>query len=106
MYRRRGRHGTGGRVERFQVPALLLLLREHRAHGYDLLDRLPEVTGEARVDVGDLYRVLRSLEAQGLVASEWDESVPGPAKRVYELTAEGMQALDRWAARICAWQAA
>jgi poly-beta-hydroxybutyrate-responsive repressor len=101
MYRqRRGRHGTSGRVERFQVPALLLLLRERRAHGYDLLDRLPEVTGEARVDVGNLYRVLRSLEGQGLVASEWDESVPGPAKRVYELTAAGAEALDRWAAAL------
>ena len=82
------------------MPALLLLLRERRAHGYDLLDRLPEVTGEARVDVGNLYRVLRSLEQQGLVASEWDESVPGPAKRVYELTGEGADALDRWAAAL------
>ena len=98
MYkRRRGWHGAGGRVERFQVPALLLLLRERRAHGYDLLDRLPEVTGDARVDVGNLYRVLRTLEQQGLVASEWDDAVPGPAKRTYELTAAGAEALDRWA---------
>ena len=97
MYRRRGWHGTGGRVERFQVPALLLLLRERRAHGYDLLERLPELTGETRVDVGNLYRVLRTLEQQGLAASEWDESVPGPAKRTYELTTAGAEALDRWA---------
>jgi PadR family transcriptional regulator, regulatory protein PadR len=82
------------------VAALLLLLRERRAHGYDLLDRLPEVTGEPRVDVGNLYRVLRALEEQGLVASEWDESVPGPAKRVYELRAEGAEALSRWAASL------
>jgi poly-beta-hydroxybutyrate-responsive repressor len=97
---RRGWHGTGGRIERFQVPALLLLLRERRAHGYDLLDRLPELTGEARVDVGNLYRVLRTLEQQGLVASEWDASVPGPAKRVYELTDAGAEALGRWAAAL------
>ena len=45
------------------------------------------MTGEERVDVGNLYRVLRALEEQGLVTSEWDETLPGPAKRTYELTA-------------------
>jgi PadR family transcriptional regulator, regulatory protein PadR len=100
MYRRRGWHGRGGRIERFQVPALLLLLRERGAHGYDLLERLPELTGESRVDVGNLYRVLRALEEQGLVSSEWDESLPGPAKRTYELTDAGGEALDRWASSL------
>ena len=100
MYRRRGWHGRGGRIERFQVPALLLLLRERKAHGYDLLERLPVLTGEARVDVGNLYRVLRALEQQGLVSSEWDEGLPGPAKRIYELTDAGAEALDRWAASL------
>ena len=52
--------------------------------------------GEERVDVGNLYRVLRALEEQGLVASEWDEAVPGPAKRTYELTDAGAAALERW----------
>ncbi len=100
MYRRRGWHGRGGRIERFQIPALLLLLRERQAHGYDLLDRLPELTGDDRVDVGNLYRVLRALEEQGLVRSEWDESLPGPAKRTYELTDAGTEALDHWASSL------
>ena len=82
------------------MAALLLLLRERKAHGYDLLERLPEVTGEERVDVGNLYRVLRALEEQGLVSSEWDESLPGPAKRTYELTEAGGDALERWAASL------
>ena len=82
------------------MAALLLLLRERRAHGYDLLERLPELTGEERVDVGNLYRVLRALEEQGLVSSEWDESLPGPAKRTYDLTDAGADALERWAASL------
>jgi PadR family transcriptional regulator, regulatory protein PadR len=100
MYGHRRRRGRGGRIERFQVAALLLLLRERPTHGYDLLERLPALTGEERVDVGNLYRVLRALEEQGLVASEWDEALPGPAKRTYELTEEGRAALDRWAAAL------
>jgi PadR family transcriptional regulator, regulatory protein PadR len=77
--------------------AVLLLLRERRAHGYELLDALPQLTGEARVDMGNLYRVLRGLEEDGLVASEWQAGEPGPAKRTYELTAEGRRLLDEWA---------
>ena len=77
-----------------------MLLRERPAHGYDLLERLPALMGEERVDVGNLYRVLRRLEEQGLVNSEWDESVPGPAKRTYELTEAGGEALERWAASL------
>lgn len=84
------------RVERFTEPALLLLLRERPAHGYDLLERLPELIGEQRVEMGNLYRLLRTLEDEGVVTSEWDEASPGPAKRRYALTEHGEQLLDRW----------
>jgi poly-beta-hydroxybutyrate-responsive repressor len=84
-------------VERFVEPSLLLLLRERPLHGYELIERLPELAGEGRVDVGNLYRLLRALEAEGLVGSEWSAELPGPAKRTYELTTEGRRLLDRWA---------
>jgi PadR family transcriptional regulator, regulatory protein PadR len=84
------------RVERFTEPALLLLLLERPAHGYDLLERLPELTGEQRVEMGNLYRLLRALEEEGLVASEWDETSPGPAKRRYAITAQGRLLLEQW----------
>ena len=109
----RGRHGHRGstrafvgpghwavraRVERFVEPSLLLLLRERPMHGYELIERLPEIAGsETRVDVGNLYRVLRALEEEGIVASEWSAELPGPAKRTYELTDSGRGLLDRWA---------
>ena len=93
----RGRWRVLARVERFAEPALLLLLRERPAHGYDLLERLPELTGEARVEMGNLYRLLRGLEEEGLVSSEWDDSSPGPAKRRYAITPAGEQLLGHWA---------
>ena len=37
------------------------------------------------------------MEERGLVTSEWSEDLPGPAKRTYEITAEGRRALERWA---------
>src|SRR5919204_446708 len=78
---RPGHWGVRARVERFSEPALLLLLRERAAHGYELLDALPALTGETRVDMGNLYRVLRALEEDGLVRSEWQADAPGPPDR-------------------------
>ncbi len=95
-----GHWGVRARVERFSEPAVLLLLRERSAHGYELLDALPDLIGEARVDMGNLYRVLRALEEDGLVSSEWQADAPGPAKRTYELTREGRRLLDEWAAAL------
>jgi poly-beta-hydroxybutyrate-responsive repressor len=86
------------RVERFVEPSLLLLLRERPMHGYELLERIPEIAGdEVRVDVGNVYRILRALEEEEIVRSEWDADLPGPAKRTYELTDAGLRLLDRWA---------
>ena len=78
---------------------MLLLLRERPVHGYELLEQLPELTGE-RVDMGNLYRFLRLLEAEGIVRSEWDDEAPGPSKRIYQLTDEGRVLLDEWASAL------
>src|SRR4051794_13518305 len=94
---RPGHWAVRARVERFSEPALLLLLRERPMHGYELIERLPEIAGdETRVDVGNLYRILRALEEEGIVTSEWSADLPGPAKRTYELTESGRGLLDRW----------
>lgn len=85
------------RIERFVEPVILLLLAERPMHGYELLERVPSLAREERrVDLGNLYRLLRSLEQEGIVDSEWDEALPGPAKRVYRLTDAGRALLDRW----------
>src|SRR6185503_16824189 len=91
---RPGHWHVHARVERFVEPSLLLLLRERPLHGYELLDRLSELGVEGRVDIGNLYRLLRALEQEGLVASEWRDALPGPAKRTYELTDDGRRVLD------------
>ena len=69
-------------------PCLLLLLAEGTSHGYELLDQVAGL-GVDRVDPGGLYRCLRAMEEEGLVRSSWEPSASGPARRTYELTAEG-----------------
>lgn len=75
---------------------LLLLIGEAPAHGYDLLEQIGEL-GFAGVDPGGVYRALRAMEQEGLVASTWEPSTSGPARRTYALTAAGRRSLDGWA---------
>ncbi|MDA8294275.1 MAG: PadR family transcriptional regulator [Actinomycetota bacterium] len=95
-----GRFEVRARIERFAEPAVLLLLAEGKSHGYQLAEDLEALLGEGRVDFGNLYRLLRSLEEEGLIASTWSEEAPGPQKRVYSLTGEGAALLDAWAASL------
>ena len=72
---------------------LLLLLEERPGHGYDLLTRL-EPLGFERSNPGRVYRALRWLENAGFVQPNWETTGVGPARRVYELSAAGRQALE------------
>lgn len=85
------------KVERFTEPAVLLLLAERPSHGYELAESLEGLLEEGRVDFGNLYRLLRSLEAEGLVSSSWHDKVARPLKRTYELTEAGAALLGAWA---------
>lgn len=68
---------------------ILLLLAEGATHGYKLLDQMP-AHGFGSVDEGGLYRALRRMEEEGLVRSFWEDEHPGPARRVYAVTDDGL----------------
>lgn len=100
------KHTTGDecqcRVERvpnFAQPRLLLELAKKPAHGYELIELLSQ-EGGAAPDPGNFYRILRGLEEEGLVCSTWDTQNTGPARRVYELTDQGVEFLHTWAVTI------
>ena len=77
-------------------PCLLLLLAERPGHGYDLVERLKPF-GFDWGGPGPLYQTLRRLEEADLVVSNWDASAAGPARRTYELTDDGWEALAGFA---------
>ena len=108
---RPGHWAVRARVERFVEPALLLLLRERPMHGYELIEHLPDVGGpETSVDVGNLYRVLRALEEEGIVARSTFPAVPPRVD--YALTEKGLALIpiidgmrtygERWLGAECA----
>jgi poly-beta-hydroxybutyrate-responsive repressor len=87
-----------GNLYRYVEPiALFQLKAKGKTHGYELVKALNEHSlTDSVVDPGALYRTLRRLEEHEYVISEWDVSAAGPAKRVYELTAEGEEHLREW----------
>ena len=80
---------------RLVEPALLVFLQKEKLHGYGLLEKL-ETLGLASINPSVIYRILRDYEEIGLVESDWDkEKTQGPPRRVYSITQEGRQALER-----------
>jgi PadR family transcriptional regulator, regulatory protein PadR len=75
--------------------SLLALLRGWNGYGYQLSQRL-KACGLPVFDQGTVYRTLRQLEKTGLVASFWDTSASGPARRMYSLTQAGETFLAGW----------
>lgn len=74
-------------------------------YGYSLIQQL----GELGLDIeeGTLYPLLRRLEKQGLLESEWDVSESRPRK-YYRISAEGRAVLntlkDDWAETVAVMQ--
>lgn len=80
----------------FLIPIMLLHLRDLNVHGYELMEKLTSF-GVESIDHGNFYRLLRQLEKDNLVTSQWDTSAGGPAKRIYTITDAGQEYLDIWA---------
>ena len=84
-----------GTPKNYLAAWLLVMLKRSHLHGYEIMKELREEFGIA-CDPGTLYRTLRQLEGNELIASHWDAHDQGPARRVYELTDRGRAALERW----------
>jgi PadR family transcriptional regulator, regulatory protein PadR len=87
----------------FVLPFILLLLSKVSLHGYELSQRL-EAFGFKTLDQGNLYRLLRQLEKDELVSSEWDTTGSGPAKRRYSITKAGITYLKGYANQLETYQ--
>jgi poly-beta-hydroxybutyrate-responsive repressor len=81
------------------IPYMLLMLRDSVLHGYAIWEKLSlmGIPGLNDSDRASIYRVLRQLEREGKVQSEWDTTSDGPARRIYRLTNAGESFLQVWA---------
>jgi len=70
----------------------MALMRETPRYAFDLIEALGKTS--LLTTEGTLYPLLSRLRRDGLVKTEWRESMGGPPRRYYELTAEGRRALN------------
>ena len=86
----RGEEREPARFGRAARAIVLLIVAQEKSYGYDIRRRLEEFGYEkAESDPGALYRLLRELETEGYITSEWTTAGTGPARRYYSLTDSG-----------------
>lgn len=79
--------------------ALLGLLAHTPRHGYELKAAFEASFSQMRLlNVGQIYTNLSRLRSEGLVSSQTIDQSQAPARKVYQLTGTGRQALDEWLA--------
>ena len=70
---------------------VLLLLRRQPSYANDIIKQLKEA--DLIVVEGTLYPLLTRLKKEGMLSYEWRESVQGPPRKYYAMSAEGATAL-------------
>ena len=73
---------------------ILLVLSQLRQpmYGYNLVKKLNE--NQIPIDANTLYPLMRRLEGQGLLASQWDTGEAKPRK-YYQITEDGLAVLKK-----------
>jgi DNA-binding PadR family transcriptional regulator len=78
--------------------AVLALLADKPAHGYELKSSFEQAVGDqwGGLNIGHLYQILDRLHRDGLVESERQPQPIKPDRVVHHLTPAGRGELDRW----------
>jgi DNA-binding PadR family transcriptional regulator len=89
---------TGKNLARLVHPAILAVLAQESLHGYLILERLAEAAmfRDQPPDPAGVYRILKTMEQEGLVTCAWDLQSSGPARRQYTVTDKGLVCLRTW----------
>jgi PadR family transcriptional regulator PadR len=70
---------------------ILSVLEEEELHGYQILQRIRERSGDALApSEGTLYPALHRLEQRGALDASWGPGEAGPRRRYYRLTDAGI----------------
>ncbi|HEX3750414.1 MAG TPA: PadR family transcriptional regulator [Streptosporangiaceae bacterium] len=78
--------------------AVLALLSDKPAHGYELKTSFEEAVGDqwGGLNIGHLYQILERLSRDGLIESERQPQQVKPDRVIHRLTPAGRTELDRW----------
>jgi PadR family transcriptional regulator, regulatory protein AphA len=76
---------------------ILGFLIDQPMHGYELKRALsPALPAERRVNDGQLYPLLKKMEADGLISGRVERRSQGPDRKVFHPTERGRRAFQEW----------
>jgi DNA-binding PadR family transcriptional regulator len=90
---------TGKTLGKHVRPAVLAVLSSGPTHGYGIAQRLGRLRmfqDGSEPDASGIYRMLKLMEVEGLVHSDWQLGDSGPARRQFSVTADGTDCLRHW----------
>jgi DNA-binding PadR family transcriptional regulator len=80
---------------------ILAALLDGPLHGYGIIKQAASLSeGRVRLAAGTLYGALDRLAGEGFILADRQEVVEGRTRRYYRLTADGLHALHKEAARM------
>ena len=79
--------------------AIINLIKDKPAYGGEIYLTLKE---KFRIDAprGIIYALLRKMEGDSLIVSNWDIQETGPARRIYHITEDGLEYLKDYLERL------
>ena len=92
---RNGRKSEGELVQGTLDMLILKTLAKGPLHGYGIAQSIQQVSEEVlRVEEGSLYPALHRLEIDGVIDSEWGQSVNNRRAKYYRLSPRGRKQLQ------------
>lgn len=98
---------SGVNLPRFVQPVILAVLSSGPLHGYLVVQRLAETSlfRKQPPDATGVYRMLRNMEQEGVLKSDWELEGSGPARKRYRLTEKGGHCFNQWMRTLTSHQA-
>lgn len=75
-------------------------------HGFVLYKRLIEskVIDYSGIDPTGMYRMLKKMEASGLLLSQWDTEDSAHPRKIYSISPDGKDCLKHWKKTLLSYQ--
>ena len=74
---------------------ILLFLKDRSMYGFEINKQLVEMTqAKMTFQESGIYQILKNLQGNGMVSTEWKESTKGPKRKYYNIAEPGEQLLE------------
>src|SRR3989338_8097043 len=90
-------HGGQYPEKRWVQFLILRVLYEKPSYGYKIVKSIKDFTeGRHQIKYGTAYTLLRRMEGNNLLVSNWEKSDKTPDKKIYQITKPGVKVLKIW----------